>query len=629
MNSLSMWFLSPKQMKRIWLLRWSNAFALQPTGELLNSSLTNLTMSRDMRLLRSSFLCFSTQELLSVWNRCRARALNASPTKVGLFCWLMRCNTVDAMITNARIGSLHLWMWSAAFLTLHAVSIVSVRSHAVLLSCFFLSVAPLCAAIAVWRQSRNCLQVMRRYWMLVGSALLLWSAASIMSAREEVLLTSPGNVGTGSQIVYFLYGVPLLLAICSPPENVWGSSLIWIDGLQISLLAFLAYLTIFSAVPFLHETARPLSGNLVVLTFNVENLVLVAVGMLRLLAVWGEPEKRAAYRTLFIFLCCYAGIAALYNQLTLGSAGPLGIYDLLIDLPFAYLACASFGSPTSVSSSRVKPHAKLIALTLENASPVLFPVAILAMSIVVAGNHFRVGLGCIAATLLLYAAKSSLLQIRFQQGQFEARRARDHMELLSLTDPLTGISNRRRFDNLLVAEHSRMSRQQHPLSLLLIDVDYFKLLNDRFGHSDGDTCLRQVAHALQSTLRRESDVLCRFGGEEFACLLPGTDSLGAEILARRMQSTIKSLRLRTETPLGNVVTVSIGVTTTLQYGETTHDQLVRAADRALYRAKQNGRDRIEFQTLVDQAPSGLFATEARDKEDPLDRSSFVQWPASL
>jgi diguanylate cyclase (GGDEF)-like protein len=163
---------------------------------------------------------------------------------------------------------------------------------------------------------------------------------------------------------------------------------------------------------------------------------------------------------------------------------------------------------------------------------------------------------------------------------------------MALTDALTNTANRRRFDEALAHEWNRATRSRHPLALLLVDIDYFKLLNDRYGHPAGDRCLVSVALALQSALPRSSDLLARYGGEEFAAILPATDEAGACLVASTMQAAVQSLKIRNESSTGLYVTVSVGVAV-FESPHADAAEIIEAADQALYRAKQSGRNRIE------------------------------------
>ncbi len=170
--------------------------------------------------------------------------------------------------------------------------------------------------------------------------------------------------------------------------------------------------------------------------------------------------------------------------------------------------------------------------------------------------------------------------------------ANEQLQHLSATDGLTGIGNRRAFDTMLTREWARAARERTALSLLVLDVDLFKLYNDHYGHPAGDQCLRAIAAMLESGLRRPPDFAGRFGGEEFVTLLPGIEAAGALIVAERLRRDVMATkREHAESPFG-VVTVSIGAATAYPQPGTDPQPLIDAADQALYRAKQAGRNRI-------------------------------------
>lgn len=166
----------------------------------------------------------------------------------------------------------------------------------------------------------------------------------------------------------------------------------------------------------------------------------------------------------------------------------------------------------------------------------------------------------------------------------EMRRLVAELEMISTTDALTGLRNRRAFDEKLLDEHQRSSRSKQPFSLLLIDVDRFKAYNDQFGHQAGDDVLGEVARLLQYTVR-PYDMAARYGGEEFAVIAPDTDKAGAMGLAERLRRAVE----RGEW-LNRQITVSVGVAT-LAFGQSI-PALIEEADRALYTAKERGRNQV-------------------------------------
>lgn len=168
----------------------------------------------------------------------------------------------------------------------------------------------------------------------------------------------------------------------------------------------------------------------------------------------------------------------------------------------------------------------------------------------------------------------------------------DLLRQLVFIDGLTGVSNRRSFDERLLAEWQRSRRSQSSLSLAIIDVDFFKRYNDHYGHQAGDDCLRRVAQTAMAALKRPADMLARYGGEEFACILPETSSEGAFELAKQIEACIRRAAIaHADSAVDVNVTVSIGVASRKGGGDTI-EQLLGDADRQLYRAKTEGRGRV-------------------------------------
>ncbi len=189
----------------------------------------------------------------------------------------------------------------------------------------------------------------------------------------------------------------------------------------------------------------------------------------------------------------------------------------------------------------------------------------------------------------LVDARTSALQ----DANLKLEQANERLEALSAQDPLTGVGNRRMFDEVLEREWRRAQRSGQPLSLLMVDIDSFKPYNDAYGHKRGDECLSQVASALSSSANRASDLVARYGGEEFAVILPATSSAGATAIAEALRMKVEALMIPHEaSATARFVTISIGVGTGVPQEGSPSGYLIERADKALYLAKQEGRNRV-------------------------------------
>ena len=174
------------------------------------------------------------------------------------------------------------------------------------------------------------------------------------------------------------------------------------------------------------------------------------------------------------------------------------------------------------------------------------------------------------------------------------------LQKLSSLDGLTGIANRRSFDETLQKEWNRSIRGEKSIGLIMLDIDFFKLYNDHYGHQGGDDCLKRVAKGLESAIHRETDLLARYGGEEFSTVLPDTDLNGAIKVAEEMRLTIKDLRIEhAKSKVTDIVSISIGVSAVIPLQGMNQEVLIAAADQALYKAKEEGRDMVKSGKVTD------------------------------
>lgn len=503
---------------------------------------------------------------------------------------------------------IHLVLFAVAFVCLHAIFLLALRSRATLVTYPFLLLAPgLACAGCCWRAKQEDPRS-RSAWILLAAGIFLWASGMVLSAWEDIFQHLPQTIAWFSDFSFFLYGVPILLASSSVSAKQRMPFFVWMDTAQALMTGYLAYVSIFSVVPFSAEPIEPVPVSVLLLTYNAENVILAVAATLRLLAQPRDRERRF-YAILVCFLWVYATIVYFYNNYAATSDGH-DLVDTLATLPFLLLtvmvmaprskrdgeSVATTATVDAINKAAAESghaeHKQTLALIIENVSPIFYTVALLLLSISLMRQHFYVGTVGIFTALVVYAIRSTTLQGRYIRVQRELHEARDRLEKMALTDALTNTANRRRFDADLLVEWNRALRNRHSLALLLVDLDYFKLLNDRYGHPAGDRCLVSVALALQSALPRSGDLLARYGGEEFAAILPATDEAGARTVALKMQEAVRALKIRNETSTGMFATISIGIAV-FESAEAVTADIVEAADQALYRAKANGRNRIE------------------------------------
>jgi two-component system chemotaxis family response regulator WspR len=183
--------------------------------------------------------------------------------------------------------------------------------------------------------------------------------------------------------------------------------------------------------------------------------------------------------------------------------------------------------------------------------------------------------------------------LALQESQRQLHEANLALEKLSSLDGLTNIANRRKFDHILRQEWNRAMRNSCPISLIMLDIDFFKLYNDTYGHQGGDEALKEVAAILKDTENRPGDLAARYGGEEFAIVLPETDTSGVSEVAYSILDRVRAKNIRhASSSICDILTVSIGTATMTSSQNTQPDVLIAVADKALYQAKHNGRNQV-------------------------------------
>lgn len=179
------------------------------------------------------------------------------------------------------------------------------------------------------------------------------------------------------------------------------------------------------------------------------------------------------------------------------------------------------------------------------------------------------------------------------KNQIRLKLNTDLLRTIALIDGLTGVANRRQFEQVLPVSWSQCAREKQPLTIILLDIDFFKHFNDTYGHTEGDVCLRLVAQKINDTVNRPYDLVARFGGEEFICILPNTDLIGGTYVAQQIVDSIVSLKIpHINSPISAFVTISAGVSSVVPEYDMSSTTLIEEADKQLYIAKDRGRNRV-------------------------------------
>ncbi len=490
-----------------------------------------------------------------------------------------------------------------ALLVAHFLALLLTRREWI--SALFVLVCSVSAAAACYGRSKGSFGPVRRKWDFLASALSLWSIGMAVYGFGLVAPFLQRIHALGPEFYFLVYGIPVLLAVSTSNEERDAPLFMLIDSFQAVFAVGLVYIEL--SVSEYAIGARTGTPSLTLIC-GFGSWTLAAAALLRVLA---RPlgEEKTLYRILTVYLCFFALLATPWQGTCVFYVLPLGMYrDLLADVTFLLLTAGCLLYHPEQEAERSAIETNSFALVLNNGSPILFTLAVLALGAVVARLHFALGMAAIGLSLITYCFRAALLQSAYMRAQhaltrsqFALREANERLRQMSMHDALTGLPNRRQFDQALDLEWNRALRNQRPLALLILDVDCFKALNDFYGHQAGDECLQQVAGALRIP-RRAGELAARYGGEEFAAILPDADTLSASTVAETMRQAVAALQLPHEaSPVAGFVTISVGVASVHPTPDMSPSALIAAADESLYRAKRNGRNRVETADKVQLA----------------------------
>jgi diguanylate cyclase (GGDEF)-like protein len=442
----------------------------------------------------------------------------------------------------------------------------------------------LAIAAVVWRALRTQLPTAFR-WYQVAVAM-----AFINIANNIYLLLLLGvgqnNPAPGAPMFcYALYGVAMILAITMTFRKRMLTLTSGIDAVMAVVMAVLFFVRIFSWVSA-QGTDNPQHVHYLILTMDALSLFITLCAFTRLAGAV-EQEPKHFYFAVALYSLTSTVVAAIRNRLILHSQT---LYlELLLSIAPLLLATLCL-RPLPRWTQLYQPRPGVIYLA-ESISPFFLGLGLTALSISLWTTRPALAALGVAVAIVGYGIRNVITQSQQMAAERELLDLRDELEDLVVTDPLTGVANRRGFDQRLASLWATVGSDANALSILMIDIDYFKRFNDEHGHAMGDYSLRTVAAKLSEWICNYNGMLSRYGGEEFAVLLPATSYTQAIAIAESLRSGVEGISVDSaHGPLR--ITVSIGVACSSQTPTDTAKALLVLADKALFEAKACGRNKV-------------------------------------
>lgn len=493
---------------------------------------------------------------------------------------------IDSRSFSLGRARIPVWTFVLAFLLLHLFVATSLPEKFDPLSTIFIVLAEL-VAIAVCSWGFRSAGAARGFWILLIGAIAIHATAMGVEAATEVAKTPILNHAGGIQILLsVLSGVPLLVAVSiqNDPRILPVSRII--HAILSLAIGAVIYFEIFSFLT-VYGTANPADAIFLTYLFDGMDLFLAIAATIRWLGSV-QDQERAFFRVVSIFLWANAIFPAVRNRILIHH--DYVWLDLLISTPYLLLVALVAGNRERAFVAPAPAFVRVV----RSGSPMFFAGVLVVVGFLAARSNLYIGVTCAFLAVVGYGTLNILTLSRGMEAEESLLAAKIELEKLVEIDGLTGIANRRAFDEVFLREFALSQRTQRPVSILMIDVDLFKQLNDARGHLVGDEFLTKIATALRLNLTRSTDFVARYGGEEFSATLPATNGAGAMTAAEKLRKGVAALGLgHASSPFG-MVTVSIGVSTYDGSVSCTAADLLQTADGALYAAKRAGRNRCEF-----------------------------------
>jgi diguanylate cyclase (GGDEF)-like protein len=468
-------------------------------------------------------------------------------------------------------------------------------------------VAPLLTAVATLWRGRSHSSSIRYGWYTLSLALTIWAVGAFGNLWQEMVLHRQNEMYRASMLAFNLAVVPTTYLLASD-WRLHGRQLLRAVDALVALALGCAYFQY--TWHMINDHSAPAEAGVAYLVWllDLQNLYLCAAALVRWY-VAEDRDERDLFRALSIYTSIYFVIVFVNDHYFAGNPAFGPQYATIVTLAFAVLCGLALRAPSARPVRSVNSN---LVRMVRSGSPILLAVALLTASLFLIRVEYLWGCVGILIAVLGIGVRTTLMQVHQIENREALRRKASALQTIAWTDALTGVPNRHFFTEAL-ARACRRERRPGQQAILMIDIDHFKLLNDRYGHPVGDGCLRDVARALQCALVRADDVLARYGGEEFIVLLRDSPTAGAQAVAERLRATVQDLRIENAGSPERVVTVSIGVASAELTDEAAAARMVEDADRALYEAKCAGRNQVKLATerTLDEAAHSASITGRR------------------
>jgi len=485
----------------------------------------------------------------------------------------------------------YVWVGAFFYLTFHFLVIVlPAPGYA---SAFVVAALGLLRIICcLWWFRKLASSPVRFRWLLYAVGALLGNTSIQLYAWRSLLSSSHNYLSSPASLLTSLACIPILLSITSNFNERAPRAVREIDmALCLTLgYLFLAQILFPASVPVGRETANILSINRLI---DFESVFLLVCAAMQFLVSDNVEDRRFLY-VYFSYMAISTPLLAIRNRWA--ARYPVDIWDLAVDIPpLVFILFALNPLPAPVRN--LTPSPRIVRLA-RGGNPMFISLALILLGLAVSRLHFYLGATGILLGVIGYGLRNAIIHGKLLETEDSLLAAKAELEVQASKDGLTGIPNRRSFDETLGREWRSADRKSGTLAILMIDIDFFKLLNDAYGHQTGDDCLVIVAKAIQDMLPRAGDFVGRYGGEEFAVVLPGTSFDGAIAVAERLRSGIVQLALENSKSEYEFITVSVGAAVGSVANVPHFSLLLKTADEALYRAKRAGRNRVEAVDLT-------------------------------